>query len=97
MLWSMRLSSRCPDRDWTNRRSRTTSRRQPQSHRDLAAQLRIGGLPDLAHAAFPEEGGDVVVADRGAGAEGHELSGTVTEPFYAQAVKRVHRPAQKCP
>ena len=75
MLWSMRLSSRCPDRDWTNRRSRTTSRRQPQSHRDLAAQLRIGGLPDLAHAALAEESGDAVVADRGARAEGHELLG----------------------
>ena len=42
--------------------------------------------PDLAHAAFPEEVGDVVVADRGARAEGHELLGTVAEPFYAHAV-----------
>ena len=39
--------------------------------RDLAVQLRVGGLPDLAHAAFPEEGGDVVVAEAGAGGQGH--------------------------
>ncbi len=39
--------------------------------RHLAAQLRVGGLPDLPHPAFPEEGGDVVVAEAGAGTEGH--------------------------
>ena len=38
----------------------------------------------IPHAAFAEEGGDVVVADRGAGAEGHELWGTSTGSFYAQ-------------
>ena len=41
-----------------------------------AAQLRGGGLPDLAHAAFPEQGGDVVVAEAGAGGEGHFVFGT---------------------
>ncbi len=32
------------------------------------------GRIDLAHAAFPEEGGDVVVAEAGADVEGHKLS-----------------------
>ena len=38
------------------------------------------------------------MADRGAGAEGHELSGTVAEPFYAHAVNGStirHRSAPK--
>ena len=39
--------------------------------RDLAIELRVGGLPDLAHAAFPEEGGNVVVPEAGAGTQGH--------------------------
>ena len=30
---------------------------------DLAVELHVGGLPDLAHAAFADEGRDVVVAD----------------------------------
>ncbi len=34
-------------------------------------QLRVGGLPDLAHAALAEEGGDVVVAERGTDFERH--------------------------
>ncbi len=29
---------------------------------DLAVELGVGGLPDLAHAALAEEGGDVVAA-----------------------------------
>ena len=29
---------------------------------DLAVELRVGRLPDLAHAAFPEKGGDVVAS-----------------------------------
>ena len=37
----------------------------------LAAQLGVGGLPDLAHAAFAKEGGDVVVPERGSGREDH--------------------------
>ena len=53
---------------------------------DLAVELRVGGLPDLAHAAFAKESSDVVVADLGAGAEGHELLGQRDESFYAQAV-----------
>ena len=56
MLWSMRLSSRYPDRDWTNRRSRITSRRQRQSHRtrnrDLTVELGVVGEEDFTHAAF---------------------------------------------
>ena len=31
--------------------------------RDLAVELRVGGLPDLAHAALAEQGDDVVVAE----------------------------------
>ena len=37
----------------------------------LAVELRVGGLPDLAHAALAEQGGHVVVAEAGAGAKGH--------------------------
>ena len=44
--------------------------------RDLAVELRVGGLPDLAHAPLAEEGRDVVVAEAGAGTEGHDLSGS---------------------
>ena len=39
--------------------------------RDLAVELGVGGLPDLAHAALPEQGGDVVVADRRARCQSH--------------------------
>ena len=39
--------------------------------RDLAVELGVSRLPDLAHTAFPEQGGDVVVAEAGAGGEGH--------------------------
>ena len=34
--------------------------------RDLAVELGVGGLSDLAHAALADEGGDVVVAELGA-------------------------------
>ena len=36
---------------------------------DLAAQLRVGRLPDLPHPALAEEGDDIVVTDRGAGCD----------------------------
>ena len=36
---------------------------------DLAIELRVGGLPDLAHAALADEGGHVVMAEAGAGTE----------------------------
>ena len=39
--------------------------------RDLAVELGVGGLPDLAHAALAEEGGDVVVPEAGAGTQRH--------------------------
>ena len=39
---------------------------------DLAVELRVGGLPDLAHAPFADEGGDVVVAEAGADSESHQ-------------------------
>ena len=54
--------------------------------RDLAVELGVGGLPDLAHAAFPEEGGHVVVAEADAGAEGHDVSTLLIATFYAEAV-----------
>ena len=38
---------------------------------NLAVELGVGGLPDLAHPAFAEESGDVVVAERCAGLESH--------------------------
>ena len=40
--------------------------------RDLAVELGVGGLPDLAHAALAQEGRDVVLAERGARLERHE-------------------------
>ena len=42
---------------------------------DLAVELRVCGLPDLAHAPLAEQGGDVVMAETGARAESHELGG----------------------
>ena len=33
--------------------------------RDIAAELRVGGAIDLAHAALADEGGDVVMAETG--------------------------------
>ena len=54
--------------------------------RDLAVELGVGGLPDLAHPALANEGGDVIVPEAGAGLQGHDLFGTNIEPFYAQAV-----------
>ncbi len=65
--------------------------------RDLTVELRVGGLPDLAHAPLAEEGGDIVVAEAGAGGQGHDLLGTRTAPFYAHAVNGSTNPAQKCP
>ena len=53
---------------------------------DLAVELRVGGLPHLAHPALAKEGGDVVVADRSAGTEGHDLLSLLTGPFYAEPV-----------
>ncbi len=37
----------------------------------LAVELRVAGLPDLAHAPLTEEGGDVVVPEAGASGQGH--------------------------
>ena len=45
--------------------------------RDLTIDPRVSGLPDLAHAAFPEEAGRVVVPEAGAGSECHELCESV--------------------
>ena len=43
--------------------------------RHLAVELGIGGLIDLPHPAFADEGGDVVMAEAGTDDEGHGLSG----------------------
>ena len=43
-------------------------------------------LPHLAHATLAEQGGDVVVAEAGAGIERHDLLGLLTGSFYAEAV-----------
>ena len=61
---------------------------------DLAVELRVGGLPDLAHAALAEQGGDVVVAEARAGSEWHDLMRTIGS-FYAEPVNAStiqHRP-----
>ena len=41
--------------------------------RDLAVELGVGGLPDLAHAALTQEGGDVGVPEAGASGQGHRM------------------------
>ena len=38
---------------------------------DLAAQLRVGGLPLFAHAVFADQGGDVVMAESVADVQRH--------------------------
>ncbi len=48
--------------------------------RDLPVELRVGGLPDLPHPALAQEGGDVVVAEAGAGGQGHV--GLESGPLY---------------
>ena len=62
--------------------------------RDVAAQLRVGGAIDLAHAAFADEGGDVVVAEAGADGQGHVVvwlrSGPILRP-QGQRLQRAHR------
>ena len=42
---------------------------------DLSVELGVSSLPDLAHAALAEEGGNLIVPEAGAGAEGHALFG----------------------
>ena len=52
---------------------------------------------DLAHTAFPEQGGDVVVPEAGADGQGHELCARMIGTFYARTVRGSTVPAQKCP
>ena len=54
--------------------------------RDLAVELGVGGLPDLAHAALANEGGHVIVPEAGASGQGHESVCAKIGTFYAQAV-----------
>ena len=60
---------------------------------DLAVEQGVGGLPDLAHAALTNEGGNVIVPEAGASGQGHGGVGSIlpahvlwtcTEPLYAQ-------------
>ncbi len=37
----------------------------------MSVELGVGGLPDLAHATLANEGGHIVVAETGTGAQGH--------------------------
>ena len=41
---------------------------------DPEVGLRVGGPPDLTHAALANEGGDSVVPEAGTGTEGHCLA-----------------------
>jgi hypothetical protein len=54
--------------------------------RDLAVELGVGRLPDLAHSPLTEQGGDVVVPEAGASGQGHESVCAEMWTFYAQAV-----------
>ncbi len=67
---------------------------------DLAVELGVGRLPDLAHAALADEGGDVVMAESRAGRERHFVfSSTGATASWLDGLeeraKRVHdqRPA----
>lgn len=51
----------------------------------------VGRLPHLSHAAFADEGGDVVMAEPGTSFERHGLLGRRIGPFYAEAVARSSR------
>ena len=42
-------------------------------HRDRAIEPRVSGFVDLAHAAGPKGGEDLVRAEAGAGGEGHRM------------------------
>ena len=53
--------------------------------RDLAVELRVGGLPDLAHAALAKQISDVIVAETGASGQAHELCAREIAALYAQA------------
>ena len=62
MFGWLRLARICASR--VNRARRSGSLREgvgEDLQGDLAVELGVGGLPDLAHAALAEEGGDVVV------------------------------------
>ena len=63
--------------------------------RDLAVELGVGGLPDLAHPAFAEQSGHIVVPDAGAGTQGYDLQGPAGS-FYAEAVHGASRQVRKC-
>ena len=49
--------------------------------RHLPVQRGVGGLVDLAHAAFADEGGDVVMAESRADADRHAISVGSTKLF----------------
>ena len=66
--------------------------------RDLAVELGVRGLPDLAHAAFPKESSHVIVAEPGTSFERHGLLKRRNGLFYAGAgdwLQRVHSMAPR--
>ncbi len=64
------------------------------TYASLAAQLRVGGLPDLAHAALADEGGDVVVPEAGAGGEWHWSTVAAVLVILRASGPRLHLPAR---
>ena len=56
--------------------------------RDIAVELGVGGLPDLPHAAFADEGGHVVVPEAVTDGQWHQSLG----PELAQVMVGVEVP-----
>ena len=70
MLGWLRLARICASRWNLARRSGSSEKAVGEDLQgDLAIQLRVGGLPDLAHAALAEEGRHVVVPEARAGTQ----------------------------
>ena len=55
--------------------------------RDLTVELRVGGLPDLAHPALADESGHLVVAEAGLRSHRHRSVGSIP-----RAQEAVHNP-----
>ena len=87
MFGWLRLARICASR--VNRARRFRIRREgvgEDLQGDLTVELSVGGLPDLAHPARAEEGGDVVEPEAVTGGQGHGLWCLLTGLVYAQAV-----------
>ncbi len=60
--------------------------------------LRVGGLPDLAHAALAEEGGHVIVPEASTGRQGHDRSvGDAYRAILRPGGHRFHSLVENCP